>query len=162
MRRVLEVYKASPRARLIVTINRLSKPEAAEVFYVKFPLSCQGYDVQLSVGGIPFGPGADQLARTCRDYFSIDGQVIFSKGSSRIVLDCCDSALVALGGMNDGLMLEQLGGDLSTVYAVIYNNVWYTNFAGDESGVMEFAFDLYSAGPSEPGFAPEAFPIVVV
>ena len=162
MRRVLEVHKATPRVRLTVTINRLSKPEVAEVFYVKFPLSCQGCDVLLSVGGIPFRPGVEQLARTCRDYFSIDGQVLFCKGSSRVVLDCYDSALVALGGTHDGLMLEQLGGDLSTVYAVIYNNVWYTNFAGDESGVMEFAFDLYSTSPSEPGFAPEAFPIVIV
>ena len=162
MRRALEVYKAAPRARLRVTINRLPKPEAAEVFYLKFPLSRRGYDVQLSNGGIPFRPDLEQLTRTCRDYFSIDGQVTFSKGPSRLVLDCHDNALVALGDMNDGLMLEQLGGDLSTVYAIIYNNVWYTNFAGDESGLMEFAFDLYSAGPSVPGFAPAAFPVVVV
>ena len=25
---------------------------------------------------------------------------------------------------------------------MIYNNFWYTNFLGDEPGVMEFQFDL--------------------
>ena len=29
---------------------------------------------------------------------------------------------------------------------MIYNNFWYTNFLGDEPGVMEFQFDLVWRG----------------
>ena len=161
-RRVIELFKASRRVRLELTLNRISKPASAEIFYLRLPLDCAGYDVQLTTGGLAFRPGIEQLPHTCRDYFTIDGRVTYTKGSRQVVLECHDNALVALGGMYDGLRLEQLGSDLATVYAIVYNNVWYTNFAGDEAGVTEYAFDLYGQDASQKGFAPAAFPVVRV
>lgn len=161
LRRTLEVYKACPRVRLEVALNRLSKPEGAEVFYVRFPLHCPGYDLQVTNGGLPFRPGQEQMTNTCQDYYAIDGQVTYTKNGSQVVLDCHDNALVAIGGMNDGVMQESLGEDLNVAFAILYNNVWYTNFAGDEAGVMSFSFDLYSTALGA-GYAPQAFAVVNV
>jgi hypothetical protein len=162
MRRVLEVFKGNPRAHLEVTIHRTTRPESAEIFYVRFPLHLPGYDVTLTSGGLPFHPGQEQIPQTCKDYFASDGPVTFSQGASRVVLQCHDNALVSLGGMYDGLMQAELGRDLDTVYAILYNNIWYCNFVGDETGVMEFAFDLYRTGAPEAGYAPAAYALVNV
>lgn len=162
MRRVLEVFKDYPRVKLSITINRISKPDSAEIFYIRFPLECTGYDVHVTNGGLPFRPGREQLRHTCRDFFTIDDRITYTKGSTRKVLDCLDSALVSFAGVNDGLGLQKLQEGLATVYAIIYNNIWYTNWVGDEAGVMEFSFDLYSLQADEQGFAPDAFPVVNV
>ena len=161
-RRRLEVYKQTRRVRVQVLLDRISKPESAEIFYVSFPLHAEGYQVQMQMGGVPFQPDRDLFPNTCRDYYPIDNQVCFSKGSSRLVLDCHDNALVELGEMNDGLKREQIPDDLSTVYATVYNNVWYCNWPGDENGVMEFAFDLYGSETDTTAHAPEAYPVVSV
>jgi hypothetical protein len=148
--------------RVQVLLDRISKPESAEIFYVSFPLQAEGYEVQMQMGGVPFQPEQDRFPNTCRDYYPIDNQVCFSKGDSRLVLDCHDNALVELGEMNDGLKREQIPDDLSTVYATVYNNVWYCNWPGDENGVMEFAFDLYGSETDTTAHAPEAYPVVSV
>jgi predicted AlkP superfamily pyrophosphatase or phosphodiesterase len=52
---------------------------------------------------------------------------------------------------------------------MVYNNFWYTNFLGDEPGVMEFQFDLVwrpgATGDSETEKLAEALvaePVVVI
>lgn len=161
MKRTLEVFKAVPRVRLRVAIDRLSKPEAAEIFYLRLPLNCPGGEVRVSQAGLAFRPGAEQIPNSCKDYFAIDGEVTCARGAARAVLACHDNALVAFGGMHDGLMLPELGRDLDDVYAILFNNIWYTNFMGDEAGVMEYSFDLWR-GAAPAGFAPEAFAVVQV
>jgi len=41
-------------------------------------------------------------------------------------------------------------------------NIWYTNFAGDESGIMEFECDLYATGVPPTPLSPQAFAVVRV
>ncbi|MFH1969853.1 MAG: hypothetical protein ABIJ53_06010 [Verrucomicrobiota bacterium] len=112
---------------------------------------------------MPFRPDKDVLAKACRDYFAIDDAVTYvKKDHSRVVLRCYDNCLVAFGGANDGLMLENLPEEKERLFAILYNNIWYTNFAGDEAGLMTFEFDLYAGGNSRNDFAPAAFPVVLV
>jgi len=151
MRRTLELVKTAPRARLHVTLNRLSRPESAEIFYLRVPLQAPGWPVTCANGGLPFAPGRDQLPHTCADYYAVDGRVLYTPppdahpAPAARVLECYDNALLSFGGIFNGLMRERYEGDPSQVYAILYDNIWYTNFAGDESGVMSFRFDLYTA-----------------
>jgi hypothetical protein len=159
--RRLELHKQEPYARLEVTANRLARPESAEIFYVRFPLACRGWEVTLDNGGLPFQPGVEQVPGTCLDYFAVDTGAVYARGDERVVLELHDCALMALGGMHDGLKRAHLPDDLATAYAIVYNNIWYTNFAGDEAGTMAFGFDLYAGGPGV-RWAPEAYPVVSV
>ena len=161
LRRRLELVKATPRANLTVEMDRLSKPEAAEVFYLRFRLPCDGIAPEMTTGGMPFTPG-DIMPHACRDFFAIDGTLNYLGMDATRVLVCQDNALVSIGGMHDGLMLEQSEGDPDCAYAILYNNVWYTNFPGDQSGVMTFRFDLYDANKHLEGLAPRAFAVVNV
>lgn len=159
-RRTLEIFKDMPRAQLTVTLYRTPDPRSCEVFYLRFPLAVRGWDVAVTNGGIPFIPGVGGIPGACMDYFAIDGEVIYTKADSRVTLDCLDSAMVSFGGINDCLAMSGLSGDMSNVFAAIYNNVWFTNFVGDQSGVMEFRFDLCASPIDFKGFAPTIYPVV--
>jgi hypothetical protein len=159
MRRAVELYKHRPHARLTVTILRRSQPDAAEIFYLALPVYAPDSTVSLTNGGLAFRPDSDQIPRTCRDYFAIDGRVVYAGTEGETVVDLHETSLVALGGIADGLLLERLEGDPTALYAMLYNNIWYTNFAGDEAGRMDFTVDLYR--PSTPGgAAPYAWAVV--
>ena len=95
--RVLEIWKGEPRARLTLRFNRL--PSAApEVFYLDFPVPTGTTLPQLSNGGVPFTPFADQLGETCRDYFAVDGWADYATPEGHWVWVSRDAPLVAFGG----------------------------------------------------------------
>jgi hypothetical protein len=162
MRRILEVQKACQHASLVVSIDRLAKPDSAEVFYLRLPVHCPDAKVSLTGGGQDFAPGTEQIPGSCKDFYTIDEEIIYRTGDQRTVIECYDNALVSLGDCYDGLMVEELNDQHDTVYAILYNNVWYCNFAGDESGRMDFAFDIYRVRGEAPGYAPHAFPVVLL
>ena len=70
--RRLSSWKAEPRARLTVRLNRLSSFDP-ELLCIVNPLPCDGTLPRLSSGGMDFTPFTDQFPGTCRDYFAIDG-----------------------------------------------------------------------------------------
>jgi len=163
LRRKIEIFKDTPRVQLTLSLSRISQPSAAEILYLRFPLACPaGATVRVPHGGLAYQPGREQIPHTCKDFHVLDDRLVYAYNGGRTILDCPDNALVELGGLNDALALEELTGDLALVYVVLYNNIWYTNFAGDEAGAMEFRFDLYHRGDLEADFASEAYPVVRV
>jgi hypothetical protein len=159
MRRILELYKHRPHARLTVTIIRRSQPYSAEIFYLALPVHAPDSTACLTSGGVAFHPDTDQIPRSCRDYFAIDGRVVYAGAAGETVVDLHDTSLVALGGIADGLLQERLEGDPAALYAMLYNNIWYTNFPGDEAGRMDFTVDLHRQSTSG-GAAPQAWAVV--
>jgi hypothetical protein len=139
--RQLEIWKREPRARLTLRLNRVSS-FAPEVFYVATPLPCDGTLPRLSNGGMPFTPFTDQLPGSCSDYFAIDGWADYSLPEGRWLWVSRDAPLMTFDGPQPLAHLAKAPPRTGRVMAMIYNNFWYTNFVGDEPGVMEFQFDL--------------------
>ena len=139
--RQLEVWKREPRARLTFRLNRLSS-FAPEIFYIATPLPCDGTLPRLSSGGQPFTPFTDQLPGTCRDYFAIDGWADYATPDGHWLWVSRDAPLVTFDGPQPLARRDRPPPRTGRLLAMIYNNFWYTNFLGDEPGVMEFQFDL--------------------
>jgi alpha-mannosidase len=139
--RQVELWKREPRARLTFRLNRLTsfKPE---IFYIATPLPCDGTLPRMSCGGEPFTPFHDQLRGSCRDYFGIDGWAEYSTADGRWIWVSRDAPLVTLDRPQVLARLERPPARTGRLQAMVYNNFWYTNFLGDEPGVMEFQFDL--------------------
>jgi hypothetical protein len=139
--RVIELWKRQPRARLTLRLHRLSSA-APEIFYVAFPLPTGETLPRLSNGGEPFVPFQDQLPGTCRDYFAVDSWAEYLLPEGRWLWVSRDAPLVAFGAAPT-LALRQAPPPLRhRLLAMIFNNFWYTNFAADSHGTMEFQFDL--------------------
>ena len=139
--RRLELWKREPRARFTLRFYRLSS-DAPEIFYVVFPLPCKGVLPRVSCGGLPFTPYTDQLPGTCRDYFGIDGWADYATPEGHWLWVSRDAPLVTFGGPQAWARRQTAPDNANRVLAMLFNNFWYTNFAGDEHGVMEFQFDL--------------------
>lgn len=139
--RQLELWKREPRARLTFRLNRLTS-FAPEILYIETPLPCDGTLPRMSSGGLPFTPFADQLPGSCRDYYAIDGWANYSTPEGHWLWVSRDAPLVSLGGPQPLARLQDPPARTGRLMAMVYNNFWYTNFQGDQPGVMEFQFDL--------------------
>ncbi len=142
--RVVELWKREPRARLTLRLNRLSSA-APEVYYAAFPLPTGQALPRLSNGGQPFTPFTDQLPGTCRDYFAIDGWADYATPEGHWLWVSRDAPLIALGNSPTLALSQTPPKDPHRLLAMLFNNFWYTNFAADEHGIMEFQFDLVLA-----------------
>jgi hypothetical protein len=139
--RELELWRNEPRARLTLRLNRRSSA-APEIFYLAFPLPTGKALPRLSSGGQPFTPFTDQLGATCKDYFAFDGWAEYATPDGRWLWVSRDAPLVTLGAGATLARRESAPEDIHRVMAMLFNNFWYTNFAADEHGIMEFQFDL--------------------
>ncbi|HOW64315.1 MAG TPA: hypothetical protein P5186_14930 [Candidatus Paceibacterota bacterium] len=139
--RIIEIWKREPRVRFTLRINRLSSA-APEIFYVVFPFPTGSALPQLSCGGIPFTPFTDQLFGTCRDYFAIDGWAEYITPQGRWLWVSRDAPLMTMGSKPTLSRRQTPPRDPGRLLAMIFNNFWYTNFAADEHGIMEFQFDV--------------------
>jgi hypothetical protein len=139
--RIVEIWKSQPRARLTFRLNRTSSA-APEIFYLDFPLPTSEALPRMSVGGQPFTPFTDQLSGTCRDYFAIDGWANYATPEGQWLWVSRDAPLVTFGASPTLASRTSPPKDSNRLRAMLFNNFWYTNFAADEHGIMEFQFDL--------------------
>ncbi|HTS64921.1 MAG TPA: hypothetical protein VMH28_23015 [Candidatus Acidoferrales bacterium] len=162
--RTLELWKREPRARLTVTLDRLSSM-APEVLFLSFTLP-QGLPLPvLSCGGVPFVPYRDQLRGTCRDYFAVDGWAAYTADGGHWLWVTRDAPLVAIGAPHVVERHQEEPAEGWRILSMIFDNCWHTNFVADSHGVMEFQFDLtWRASLDQPAALAEALaadPIVV-
>jgi hypothetical protein len=163
--RVLELWKREPRARLTITLDRLSST-APEVLFLSFDLP-EGLPLpRFSSGGVPFTPYRDQLPGSCRDYFAIDGWADYAAPDGHWLWVTRDAPLVAIGGPHVIELHQQEPAARHRILAMIFDNCWHTNFVADSHGQMEFQFDLvWRASLDHPGAVAESLvtdPIVIV
>ena len=122
-------------------MNRLSSA-APEIYYVAFPLPTGATLPRVSSGGMAFTPFTDQLPGTCRDYFAVDGWADYQTADGRWLWVSRDAPLITFGSAPTLAFRTSPPADSNRLLAMIFNNFWYTNFAADEHGIMEFQFDL--------------------
>jgi len=151
--RRLELWNREPRARLSVRFHR-TEFELPEVLFVECDLPCDEILPKTSNGGAPFVPFEDQLPGSCRDYFTIDDWVHYSTSHGNWLWTSRDAPMVTFGrhqvlARRDGPP-EQPG----RILAMVFNNIWVTNFVADSHGVLEFQFDIAWQSPSQPNVDP--------
>jgi hypothetical protein len=142
--RVMEIWKELPRVQIRFSIYRLSS-EAPESFYASFPMPVDSAAVTTTVssGGTPYVPYTGQLPGACRDYFAIDGWVHYA--STRQNGDWLwvsrDAPLITFDKVDLWVRREQPR-PTDRILVNLFNNLWYTNFVANESGVFEYQFDI--------------------
>jgi post-segregation antitoxin (ccd killing protein) len=139
--RVLELWKREPRARFTLRVNRLSSA-LPEILYADFPLPTGDALPAMSSGGQAFTPFTDQIPGTCRDYFAMDSWVDYTTPDGSWLWVSRDVPLVALGASPTLALRQTAPADPHRLRAMLFNNFWYTNFAADEHGIVEYQFDL--------------------
>ena len=141
LKRRLELWNREPRARLTVRFHRIES-ERPEVLFVTCTLPCQKHLPEASNGGLPFVPYDDQLPGTCRDYFSIDSWVRYQTPAGAWLWTTRDAPLVTFGDHQVLAHRTDPPENPNRILAMVFNNVWFTNFVADSHGAMEFQSDI--------------------
>jgi len=139
--RRLEIWKSEPRIRLDFKLYRRSS-ERPEAYFISFPLPVGNASPIVSNGGIPFRPYREQIPGSCKDYFAIDGWIDYATPEGHWIWATRDAPLVTFG---KGTLLEKATAapdQTNIVQAIVFNNLWYTNFVDNAMGEMDFSFDL--------------------
>ncbi len=147
--RSLELFGREPRARLTVRFHR-TESERPELFFVACTLPCKGRLPDTSNGGLPFVPYDDQLPGTCRDYFSIDSWVRYQTPAGRWLWITRDAPLITFGSHQVLARRADAPEQPNRILAMVFNNVWFTNFVADSHGALEFQFDIAWQPPDDP------------
>jgi alpha-mannosidase len=138
--RRLEVWKGHPRARLHLRFERFPSTEP-EILYADFRLPAEDLPT-LSNGGVSFVPFREQLGQSCRDYFSTDGWALFRGANGAWLWASRDAPLVTVGGPNALARVQAAPSKPGRILAMLFNNTWDTNFAAEETGTLQFQFDI--------------------
>jgi hypothetical protein len=139
--RRLELWNREPRARLTVRFHR-TEFEGPELFFVACALPTGGVLPEASNGGLPFVPYEEQLPGTCRDYFSIDSWVRYPTSGGQWLWVSRDAPLITFGDHQVLARRSDPPEQPNRVLAMVFNNVWFTNFVADSHGALEFQFDI--------------------
>ncbi|HEY4378717.1 MAG TPA: hypothetical protein VGN01_00110 [Acidobacteriaceae bacterium] len=139
--RRLEIWKSEPRIVLDFKLYRRSS-ELPEAFFISFPLPVGNTPPVVSNAGVPFKPYQEQVPGSCKDYFAIDGWVDYETTTGHWIWATKDAPLVTFG---EGTLLEkatEAPARTNIVQAMVFNNLWHTNFVGNAMGEMDFSFSL--------------------
>jgi hypothetical protein len=139
--RVMEIWRDEPRIRIQIKFYR-SSSDAPERFFLLFPLPTGSVLPKLSVGGQPFTPFTDQIPGTCMDYFAMDGWAHYSTPGGDWLWVSRDAPMVSFDSPQVWTRLAAPPVNPGRLLAMVYDNLWYTNFWGNVEGTMEFQFDL--------------------
>ena len=139
--RVLEIWKNEPRVKYYISFDRTSSFQP-EIFYIHFPLPETERFPVISNGGHDFIPYKDQIPGTSMDYFTIDGWVHYPSESGHWIWSTKEAAMITFDGHQFCSKRKDAPENMNNLFAMIYNNVWDTNFTADVPGKMRFEFDL--------------------
>jgi alpha-mannosidase len=113
-----------------------------EVYLVSFSLPVGDASPTVSNAGVPFEPYREQVPGTDKDYFAIDGWVHYSTPQGHWIWATRDVPLVTFGEPNVLAKATNRPEATSHILAIVFNNLWHTNFVANAMGEMDFNFDL--------------------
>jgi hypothetical protein len=145
--RRLELWNRAPRARLTVRFHR-TEFELPEILFVVCDVPSGTTLPETSNGGLSFVPYEDQLPGSCRDYYTIDDWVHYHTPQGHWLWVSRDAPLVSFGDHQVLARRSSPPERPGRILAMVFNNIWITNFVADSHGVLEFQFDITWQPPS--------------
>jgi hypothetical protein len=161
------------RVELVTTIDKLRAPagskgdyyEAAskESISLAFPFNVPGGQVRLELplGGV-IRPDADQIAGSCKNWFSVGNWADVAAPGRGITWVSLDTPLVQVGGLTANLLNSQTDPKVwrasveptQALYPWLMNNHWGTNYRAYQEGPVTFRFAIRAHNGYDPAAAP--------
>ena len=107
-----------------------------EATYLLFPFNIPDAQARFDVGGVPVRPHLDQLAGSCRDYFTVQGWVDFNNGEHGVTIATPENPMVQLGDFHFAQNQRDVNLERAMLLGWVTNNYWETNFPGAQPGVV--------------------------
>lgn len=127
---------------------RMGAETMPEATYLAFPLAVPDASARIDLGGQAVRVDADQLPRSCRDYYTVQGWVDFSNDRFGVTVACPDAPMVQLGDFTFAADQDTVALQRAMLLGWVTNNYWETNFRAHQPGTVSVRYRLLPhAGP---------------
>lgn len=110
--------------------------------YLAFPFDLPEPQARVDVGRQAMCPGADQLAGTCRDYFTAQRWVELSNEHRGVTVGCPLNPMVQFGGFRFGEHNREFSLDRALLLGWVTTNYYNTNFRAHQPGRVQARYHL--------------------
>ncbi|WP_129113755.1 glycoside hydrolase family 38 C-terminal domain-containing protein [Halegenticoccus tardaugens] len=122
--------------------------------YLVFPFDLPEPRAHVDVGGQAVRPGTDQLAGTCRDYYTVQRWVELSNEQRGVTVGCPLNPMVQLGDFRFGEHNREFSLDWALLLGWVSTNYYNTNFRAHQPGRVRARYHLHPHdGPFDEGRA---------
>jgi alpha-mannosidase len=113
-----------------------------EATYMLFPFNIPGAQARFDTGGVPVRPHLDQIAGSCRDYFTTQNWVDFNNGELGVTIATPENPLVQLGDFHFAHNQAEVKLERAMFLGWVTNNYWETNFPGMQPGTVTARYHI--------------------
>jgi hypothetical protein len=138
------------------------EPASKESISLAFPFNVPGGQVRLElpIGGV-IRPDADQIAGSCKNWFSVGNWADVSAPGRGVTWASLDTPLVQVGGLTANLLNSQTDPRVwratveptQALYPWLMNNHWGTNYRAYQEGPVTFRFAVRAHTGYDPAAA---------
>jgi alpha-mannosidase len=134
----------------IVNVVDKTAVRAKEAVHLGFAFNVAGGVMRMDVPWAVMRPEVDQIAGACKNWFSVGRWVDVSNADHGVTWATLDAPMVQVGGIT----ADKLGSvpdpeawlarvePSQTVYSMVMNNHWHTNYKADQDGPTTFRYSL--------------------
>lgn len=143
MEQRITFYSYRPQIRINVRFLKHPVYEPESVYFaVPLKLS-EGWKCSYDTAGQFVRLDEEQIGNVCRDWVTVDSCVSVYHGEGCVTLACPDAPLVQVGDFGFGRESRSIArSENPLLLAWALNNYWDTNFCANQSGAMEFTYEL--------------------
>jgi alpha-mannosidase len=125
-------------------INQIDKARIREkeAIHLAFPFLLPDGQLRYDVANGIVRPESDQLAGSCKNFFSIQSWVDVSNSDRGVTWASVDAPLIEIGAITAEQPWAQKTKSSSRFYAYLMNNYWHTNYKADQEGPATFRFSI--------------------
>jgi alpha-mannosidase len=147
-RRFQTEYRIISGLRRLDIVNRMDKTavRSKEGVHFAFPFSAPNGRIRYDVASGIVEPERDQLAGSCKNFFSVESWVDFSGDTGGVTLITPDAPLVEIGAITAEAPWRKRVEPSGTFYSYVMNNYWHTNYKADQEGPVEFRYTIIPHG----------------
>ena len=146
----------------IVNVIDKKAVRAKEGVYLGFAFNVPDGVMRMDIPLAVMRPEADQIAGSCKNWFSVGRWVDVSNAKYGVTWATLDAPMVEVGaicatrmdgpGVNPADWIAKLEPS-QTLYSMVMNNHWHTNYKADQEGPTTFRYAISAHGPYDAGAA---------
>jgi alpha-mannosidase len=129
------------RLDVITNIDKLPVRDK-EAVHIAFPFSVPGGQLRYDVADAFVRPETDQLAGTCKNFFSVQSWVDISNRNYGVTWASPNAPLVEIGAITAEQPWMKSITPSSSIYSYVMNNYWHTNYKADQAGPVTFTYSI--------------------
>lgn len=148
IRQTIKLYDDIERIDIENKVLKSALPQLVckeEAFYT-FPFNAEkGYEIRydLPIGNVAEG---EQIYGTSRDWYTANKWVnVYDKSDDySMTLSLVNTSLLQFGERRTGKWSFDYKSEKPYIFSYIMNNMWQTNFQGDQPGAADFSYSLFT------------------